>query len=397
MPPAVNGAVAPAALPGHPIQAPPRSLTIGASAATSPPGLVIHASAPSARTVERRTGRRLATMTSSWMARGDTRFASISSALAGRSAVALLPTRLPVTMVGTFWLYCSDPRAGSPIRRQLHCLSRRRDLPVTDATQGDAGRLPRATLDWALFLDVDGTLLDIAETPLAVVVPREVLVLLSMLHAELGGAVALASGRSIATIDQMFRPLHLPAAGQHGLERRGADGIVARPLVAGAALDRARERLSGAEAEIPGLLIEDKGDTVAVHYRRAPSSEREVERRVAAAVHNLDSLELVPGKKVIEIRPRGAGKDKVVEAFMAEAPFRGRIPVFVGDDRTDEDGFAAVNRLGGHSIRVGDDGPSAARFRLPSPVAVRDWLATVAGQIVGGESGHDDGARSVSK
>ena len=90
-------------------------------------------------------------------------------------------------------------------------------------------RLPRATRDWALFLDIDGTLLDIAETPLAVMVPQQVLVLLSMLHAALDGAVALASGRSIETIDLLFRPLHLPAAGQHGLERRDADGIVKRP------------------------------------------------------------------------------------------------------------------------------------------------------------------------
>jgi trehalose 6-phosphate phosphatase len=268
---------------------------------------------------------------------------------------------------------------------------------VTGSSPSGAGRLPRATLDWALFLDVDGTLLDIAETPFAVVVPRQVLVLLSMLHAALDGAVALASGRSIETIDRLFRPLHMPAAGQHGLELRGADGIVTRPPIEGSALERVRERLSGAESEIPGLLIEDKGDSVAVHYRRAPSRELEVEKRVADAVQDVDSLELIPGKKVIEIRPRGSGKDKVVEAFMAEAPFRGRVPVFVGDDRTDEDGFAAVNRLGGHSIRVGADGPSAARYRLASPGAVRDWLARAAAQIVDTASGHDDDARSASQ
>jgi trehalose 6-phosphate phosphatase len=268
---------------------------------------------------------------------------------------------------------------------------------VTGSSPSGAGRLPRATLDWALFLDVDGTLLDIAETPFAVVVPQQVLVMLSLLHAALDGAVALASGRSIETIDLLFRPLHLPAAGQHGLERRGADGIVERPLVADTGLDRVRERLSGAESEIPGLLIEDKGDTIAVHYRRVPSRELEVEKRVADAVGGVAMLELLPGKKVIEVRPRGAGKDKVVEAFMGEAPFRGRIPVFVGDDRTDEDGFAAVNRLGGHSIRVGAEGPSVARHRLASPNAVRDWLATVAAQIVDTASGEDGGMTLASQ
>jgi trehalose 6-phosphate phosphatase len=136
------------------------------------------------------------------------------------------------------------------------------------------------------------------------------------------------------------------------------------------------------EEELPGVMIEDKGSTVAVHYRLAPASESELERRVRDAMGDLEpELELVAGKKVFEIRPRGAGKDVVVEAFMAELPFRDRVPVFLGDDRTDEDGFRAVNALHGHSIRVGDAGPSAARHRLPSTAAVHDWLAAVAGDL----------------
>jgi trehalose 6-phosphate phosphatase len=235
--------------------------------------------------------------------------------------------------------------------------------------------------DWALFLDVDGTLLDLAETPDAVVVPPGMVGLLRRLRHGLGGALALVSGRAIDTLDDWFRPLELPAAGQHGLERRGADGMrnVAAPS---AALDRVRLRLAGAEQRIPGLLIEDKGRTVAVHYRRAPERERDVLRLLDEAATDLGSeIELLSGKQVLEIRPRGVGKGDVVEAFMAESPFRGRIPIFVGDDRTDEDGFAAVNRLGGHSIRVGGEGPSGARFRLADAIAVRDWLTAVAGQL----------------
>jgi trehalose 6-phosphate phosphatase len=255
-------------------------------------------------------------------------------------------------------------------------------------------RPPRPSPEWALFLDVDGTLLDIAETPSQVAVPDGTVELLARLERVLRGAVALASGRSLAVLDRLFEPLLLPAAGQHGLERRGADGIVTHTGVAGAALDRVRARLAGSEQEIPGLLIEDKGGTVAVHYRRASAREDEVSRRVGDAVRDLDSeLELLAGKKVLEIRPRGAGKHQIVDAFMAEAPICGRTPVFVGDDRTDEDGFAAVNGLGGHSIRVGGDGESVAGHRLADAAAVRDWLATVAGEIAAHDRRHGTGRR----
>ena len=251
--------------------------------------------------------------------------------------------------------------------------------------------VPRGSRRWALFLDVDGTLLDIAETPPDVSVPKSVLGLLERLRQELDGALALVSGRSLDALDLLFRPLVLPAAGQHGLERRGADGTVVRGTPAGAALARVRMRLAGAEQAIPGCLVEDKGATVAVHFRRAPERELVVADRVDDAVQGLgDQLELVPGKKVLEIRPRGSGKHKVIEAFMAESPFHGRTPVFVGDDRTDEDGFMAVNRWGGHSIRVGADGPSAAVHRLADCAAVRAWLAQVAEQIADEDQGRPD-------
>jgi trehalose 6-phosphate phosphatase len=258
--------------------------------------------------------------------------------------------------------------------------------------------LPAPTAEWALFLDVDGTLLDIAETPLAVVVPVEVVALLARLQGELEGAVALVSGRSLQTLDRLFRPLHLAAAGQHGLERRDAFGGVTHHRIAVEAVDLVRRRLSGIERDIPGVLIEDKGDTLAVHYRLTPASEPEVARRVSDAMSDTGpDLERLIGKKVLEIRPRGAGKDQVIGAFMAESPFRGRIPVFVGDDRTDEDGFAAVNRLGGHTIRVGGEGASAARYRMESAAEVRSWLAGVAVAIGTAKSGANDRAARSSR
>ena len=303
----------------------------------------------------------------------------------------------PVTICGTSWLYRSRPP-----RRMSRAAQRGDPAPYSivspDRVFSQVGRLtpthrslPPGSRHWALFLDVDGTLLDIAETPLDVSVPASVLLLLGRLQRELSGAVALVSGRSLDALDLLFRPLVLAAAGQHGFERRTAGGAVTRARNASAALARARLRLAGAEQAIPGVLVEDKGDTVAVHYRRAPDRERAVADRVDDAVRDLDAeLELVPGKKVLEIRPRGVGKDKVVDAFMAEPPFRGRTPVFVGDDRTDEDGFAAVNRLGGHSIRVGTEGTSAAMHRLDDAAAVRAWLALLSTQIAEEREGEAD-------
>ena len=248
----------------------------------------------------------------------------------------------------------------------------------------DAQALPRPSADWALFLDVDGTLLDIAETPHAVDVPEGMVRLLGRLHDGLGGALALVSGRRLDTLDRLFHPLRPPAAGLHGVERRGADGTVSRSPLPPDALDPLRSRLARVVEEIEGLLLEDKGQTLAVHYRRAPARERDARLLVAEAARELGSeFELLEGKKVLEIRPRGSGKDKVVDAFMAEPPFRGRTPVFIGDDRTDEDGFAAVNRLGGHSIRVDGEGESAARYRVADAAALREWLAAAAGEIEG--------------
>ncbi len=234
---------------------------------------------------------------------------------------------------------------------------------------------PPYSRDSAFFLDIDGTLLDIAETPQAVRAEAADYRLLERLHAAAGGAVALISGRTLAMIDGLFAPLKLPAAGQHGFERRDGEGRRRRRR-----FDAARLRpLAGVLREFvddhPGLLFEDKGASVALHYRLAPALRETAHAQALAAAAMLPGeLEVQPGKMVWEIKPAGAHKGLAIEEFMRELPFRDRLPVFLGDDLTDEDGFQVVNRLGGHSIKVGA-GATAARWRLPDPAAARAWLA----------------------
>lgn len=235
--------------------------------------------------------------------------------------------------------------------------------------------LPGARPDWAYFLDVDGTLVDLAEAPGAIRVDDSLLALVAALHRACGGAVALVSGRTVDDLDARLRGLAIPLAGQHGLERRTAGG---RRRIHGGAPPAARElrrHLESLLARHPGLLLEDKGLTLAVHYRQAPQLASYVHRLMREAATRFgEGLCLQSGKRVVEIKPRGADKGRAIEAFMGEPPFRGRFPVFIGDDRTDEHGFAMVNRLGGLSIKVGP-GRTLARQRLPHVAAVRAWLA----------------------
>lgn len=228
----------------------------------------------------------------------------------------------------------------------------------------------------ALFLDVDGTLLEIAARPQAVSVPDDLRERLRALFVASGGAVALVSGRAIADLDRLFAPLALPSAGLHGFERRDARGTYRRqPMPSSAALEAARAALLQLARRHSGLLVEDKRFALALHYRGAPGLEDTVlhaTEEVAASVAN--DLELQRGKMVVELRPVGATKAHAVTAFLEEAPFRGRVPIFIGDDLTDEPAFDLVNRLGGLSVVVGAR-PSAARARLTDVAAVRGWLA----------------------
>lgn len=238
-----------------------------------------------------------------------------------------------------------------------------------------ARRMPPFAADWAFFLDIDGTLLDFAPHPQQVRVDASLLELLSGLRRAAGGALALISGRSVEDIDELFAPLALPAAGQHGTERRTADGKLRRHEPPLEGLARAAAEIVRLTAAHGGLVFENKGMTLALHYRLAPSlralAEREM-RAIAAALG--DAFELQTGKFVVEIKPSGKDKGSAIAEFAAEPPFAGRRPVFIGDDLTDEPGFEVVNRLGGHSIKVGP-GITQARWHLFDAPAVRGWLA----------------------
>lgn len=244
---------------------------------------------------------------------------------------------------------------------------------------------PHATDSWAFFLDVDGTLFELADRPDAVHTDPAIMQLLAGLRAASGGAVALISGRPVAAVDSLFSPLRLPVAGLHGIERRDALGKLHSHSFAEAPLRRIAGRLAACATQHAGLIFEDKGLALALHYRQAPHLKDVVHETAAAVAVELgEEFELMHGKMVIEIKPGGRNKGAAIEEFLGEAPFRGRLPVFVGDDVTDEYGFAVVNRLGGHSVKVGP-GASAARWRLADASAVRDWLTRCAEEMHDGE------------
>lgn len=228
--------------------------------------------------------------------------------------------------------------------------------------------------DWALFLDVDGTLLDHAARPDAVQVAAPVLRSLEALRRATGGALALISGRAIEDIDALFAPLRLPVAGQHGAERRDAAGRLHQHQGAAEPVRRAAARLGAFAARHAGLVFEDKGHSLALHYRQAPAAAHAAQAALREAALELGGdYEVLEGKMVVELKPAGRDKGRAIAEFMAEPPFAGRTPVFIGDDFTDEFGFGVANRLGGHSVKVGP-GPSAARYRVDDAAAVRDWL-----------------------
>lgn len=234
--------------------------------------------------------------------------------------------------------------------------------------------LPAWRDDWALFLDVDGTLLEIAATPDTVRVPAKVVAALAAASKHLAGALALVSGRSIADLDRLFAPLELPAAGAHGAQRRTAAGLFSTRRYVRALLP-ARELLAGWVAAHDGTLLEDKGDSLALHYRTAPALEHGARRAMAAAVAAVGpAFQMQEGKMVLEIKPGATSKGTAIEEFMAEKPFAGRLPVFLGDDLTDEAGFEVVNRLGGHSIAVGVRRRTCAQWRVRDPARVLRWL-----------------------
>lgn len=229
---------------------------------------------------------------------------------------------------------------------------------------------------WALFLDLDGTLIEYAHEPGAVIVDAQLLEQLRGLALDTGGATALVSGREIATLDALLAPVRLPAAGLHGFERRSAAGVLSRHALPNArTLAEARRLLAIAAAQDERLRLEDKGFALALHYRMISGLETAVlsaAREIAAQLG--DELELRRGFMVVELAPRGVSKAIAVSEFMTEPPFRGRLPLFVGDDLTDEPAFEWVNAAGGLSVVVNVARPTAALAQLPSVAEVRRWL-----------------------
>ena len=237
-----------------------------------------------------------------------------------------------------------------------------------------ASALPGPDAAWAYFFDLDGTLVAIAPSPSGIRIARSVHDMIERLYRATGGAVALITGRRIADIDRLFPQIRLPVAGQHGTERRGATGRVSRHALPARALGVARRELAAAVIRHPGLVLEDKGLSLALHYRQAPQLGGYAHRLARSVLPHLgQACGIQSGKRIVEIRPTGRDKGTAIQAFMRERPFEHRTPVFLGDDTTDERGFAMVNHLGGHSVKVGP-GPTAARWRLRDVAAVRAWL-----------------------
>ena len=231
---------------------------------------------------------------------------------------------------------------------------------------------PEAT---AFFLDVDGTLLGFKDRPEDVVADAALLALLTDLRQAANGAVALVSGRMISDLDRIVSPLVLPAGGTHGAELRFADGH--REMPAGDVLEHLREEARVFVAARPGLMLEDKGATIAIHYRHAPEHAGAIGQFLATAVEGHD-LAVQHGKMVAEVRPRGRHKGVAIDTLMRTAPFSGRRPLFIGDDLTDEHGFESVNAMDGLSIKVGHaDEATVARHRLADTLAVRAFFQKI--------------------
>ena len=225
----------------------------------------------------------------------------------------------------------------------------------------------------ALFLDFDGTLVDLAERPSLVQVPQDLPALLASVSAAVGEALAIVSGRRLASIDALLAPMRFSGAGLHGAELRTDPRETAPPQQS--TLDHAAQWLAARLEGDPALWLEDKGAALALHYRGAPERAADAECLLRDAVAGLD-VEVIAGKCVFEARPRNVNKGQALRELMRLPPFAGRRPLYVGDDTTDEDGIRAAQALGGAGIKVGE-GNSDAALRLENPAAVRAWLARI--------------------
>ncbi|WP_208642944.1 trehalose-phosphatase [Rahnella woolbedingensis] len=225
----------------------------------------------------------------------------------------------------------------------------------------------------AFFFDVDGTLAEIRDEPDAVTIPPEVRQHLQTLFAASSGALALISGRPVEQLDQLVAPLILPAAGVHGAEMRDGAGEFHRVTLPAQMAKDVEQTLEAGMSALPGTLLEIKGMAFALHYRQAMQHQQHVLELAESVVATYPELVLQPGKCVIEIKPRGKDKGVAIYDFMQQPPFAGRLPVFVGDDLTDEKGFEVVNAMKGISVKVGE-GSSLAQYRVKHVSDVHQWI-----------------------
>ena len=236
--------------------------------------------------------------------------------------------------------------------------------------------MPPVASNTALFLDIDGTLLDMARTPDRVRVPAELTRALEHLSDQLQGALAFVSGRSLESIDHLFAPFRPAAIGSHGGEIRGLDGQVTRIAPVS---DAVRAVFTGLAEHVPGVLLEDKKVALALHYRLAPEAASVLKAAMEkhARLFESEKMHVLHGKKVIEARPNGIDKGSAVTKLAQQTPFKGRTILFGGDDTTDLDVFRILPQLGGRGFSVGRHFPGAEHV-FPTPRAVRQWLVQTA-------------------
>jgi trehalose 6-phosphate phosphatase len=230
----------------------------------------------------------------------------------------------------------------------------------------------------ALYLDFDGTLVDFAPEPDAIALRPGTRALLRRLNDKLGGALAIVSGRRLADIDRFLAPLVLAASGVHGQEFRPRAGGERSAVAPPPDLDMARRRLEAALRADAKLTLEDKGGSLVVHFRKHPQERARAEALARDAAAGLDALHVVPGHGIFEVIRRDVTKARALTLFSAHPPFAGRLPVYVGDDTTDEDAIRAAEAAGGFGVKVGP-GETAARYRLADIDAVHAWLAALVG------------------
>ncbi len=232
------------------------------------------------------------------------------------------------------------------------------------------------TNEIGLFLDVDGTLLDLAARPEAVTVPQELTEALGLANERLDGAIAMISGRPIQDLDILFAPLKLRASGVHGAEIRYAPGEAIEALASTPLPERGWRQLAELLEKFPGTYAEDKRVSYAVHFRMEEAEESEFLVALEALVIGLDNpeIEMLRGRRVVEIKPKGFDKGQAIERFMRRPPFAGRVPVFIADEEVDRAGFKMAMTLGGKAFSVGEPPLPDLSGSFSHPAAVREWL-----------------------